>query len=125
MDRVCQESLKSAYSAALLLFDMQFIHIRFETLKSLISSCSEGMTVLSYPCCVDPLYLNLFHISIPLTITDESMSTIWDLLGLVEIQAKLTEDLNNGLSCDKDEEELKRYAIEFDSILETCICDWV
>ncbi|KNB43894.1 hypothetical protein JH06_3256 [Blastocystis sp. subtype 4] len=70
--------------------------------------CSEGMTVLSYPCCVDPLYLNLFHISIPLTITDESMSTIWDLLGLVEIQAKLTEDLNNGLSCDKDEEELKR-----------------
>ena len=80
------------------------------------------MTVLSYPCCVDPLYLNLFHISIPLTITDESMSTIWDLLGLVEIQAKLTEDPNNGLSCDKDEEELKRYALDLDSIVETCIC---
>ena len=101
---------------------MQCIPIRFETLNSLTTRCSEGMTVLSYPCCVDPLYLNLFHISITLTITDESMSTIWDLLGLVEIQAKLTEDLNNGLSCDKDEEELKRYALDLDSIVETCIC---
>ena len=36
------------------------------------------------------------------------MSTIWDGLGLVEIQAVLTEDRNNGLPCDKDEEELKR-----------------
>lgn len=63
---------------------------------------------MTYPPCVDPLYLNLFHVSIPLVISDESMSTIWDGLGLVEIQAVLTEDRNNGLPCDKDEEELKR-----------------
>lgn len=63
---------------------------------------------MTYPPCVDPLYLNLFHVLFPLVISDESMSTIWDGLGLVEIQAVLTEDRNNGLPCDKDEEELKR-----------------
>ena len=41
-------------------------------------------------------------------ITDRSKFFIWNLLGLVENQAKLTEDLHNGLSCEKIEEELKR-----------------
>ena len=60
------------------------------------------MELLTYPACVDPLYLNLFQISIPLQITDESISTIWDLLGLVEIQAKATEDMSNDPGCDAE-----------------------
>ena len=64
------------------------------------------MELLTYPACVDPLYLNHFQVCIPLQITDESISTIWDLLGLVEIQAKATEDMSNDSSCDN---ELKLY----------------
>lgn len=60
------------------------------------------MELLTYPACVDPLYLNRFQMSIPLQITDESISTIWDLLGLVEIQAKATEDMNNDPGCDAE-----------------------
>lgn len=60
------------------------------------------MELLTYPACVDPLYLNRFQLSIPLQITDESISTIWDLLGLVEIQAKATEDMSNDPGCDAE-----------------------
>lgn len=64
--------------------------------------CAGGMELLTYPACVDPLYLNRFQLSIPLQITDESISTIWDLLGLVEIQAKATEDMSNDPGCDAE-----------------------
>ena len=58
---------------------------------------------LSFPVALDPIYLNAFHITLPLIITDRSKFFIWNLLGLVENQAKLTEDLHNGLSCEKIE----------------------
>ena len=63
---------------------------------------------LTFPMVIDPIYQSLFHISIPLCITDTNQFSLWELLGLVENQAKLTEDLHNGLSCEKIEEELKR-----------------
>ena len=71
-------------------------------------SCAERKMALSFPVALDPIYLNAFHITGPLMITDRSKFFIWNLLGLVENQAKLTEDLHNGLSCEKIEEELKR-----------------
>lgn len=73
------------------------------------SSCAEGRVVLTYPAVANPIYLNAFHVSIPLIISDTSKFSLWSVLGLVENQAKLTEDLHNGLSCEKIEEELKRY----------------
>ena len=72
------------------------------------SRSAERKIALTYPLAMDPIYLNAFHISIPLNISDRSKLSIWNLLGLVENQAKLTEDLHNGLSCEKIEEELKR-----------------
>lgn len=77
--------------------------------------------VLTFPAILDSTYQNLFHLSIPLRITDTKQLTLWRLLGLVENQAKLTEDLSNGLSCEKTEEELKRnlfYRLTVDELRE-------
>lgn len=74
-----------------------------------MNRCAEGKIALTYPVITNPIYLDVFHVSIPLTIPDTSKFSLWNLLGLVENQAKLTEDLHNGLSCDKIEEELKRF----------------
>ena len=77
--------------------------------------------VLNFPAILDSTYQNLFLLSIPLHITDTKQLTLWRLLGLVENQAKLTEDLSNGLSCEKTEEELKRnlyYRLTVDELRE-------
>lgn len=77
--------------------------------------------VLTFPAILDTTYQNLFHLTIPLHIPDTKQLTLWRLLGLVENQAKLTEDLSNGLSCEKTEEELKRnlyYRLTVDELRE-------
>ena len=77
--------------------------------------------VLTFPAILDNTYQNLFHLTIPLRIPDTKQLTLWRLLGLVETQAKLTEDLSNGLSCEKTEEELKRnlyYRLTVDELRE-------
>ena len=84
-------------------------------------SCSSGLMVLTFPAILDNTYQNLFHLTIPLRIPDTKQLTLWRLLGLVENQAKLTEDLSNGLSCEKTEEELKRnlyYRLTVDELRE-------
>lgn len=87
---------------------MLFSPIRDQSSFLLFTRCAEGKTALTYPAVVNPIYLNVFHVSIPLCIPDTSMFSLWTLLGLVENQAKLTEDLHDGLPCEKIEEELKR-----------------
>ena len=56
----------------------------------LMNRCAEGKVALTYPVITNSIYLDVFHVAIPLTIPDTSKFSLWNLLGLVENQAKLT-----------------------------------